>query len=68
MIDGSDAGIVPEDVAALSSRGHLSPEELWRLTLLKWRYDLGARGLEFAEVEKLLFLKWLYVTGRVSKK
>ena len=43
----------------------LSPHELYRLTLYKWRYTLEAAGFTPAEVADLLFLKWLRCTRRL---
>ncbi len=45
---------------------YLSPLELHRLTLYKWRYALEAFGFAPAEVRRLLFVKWLHVTQRVD--
>jgi hypothetical protein len=36
----------------------LSRDELWQLTLYKWRYTLEAMGFEESEVRHLLFQKW----------
>ncbi len=44
----------------------LAPEELYRLTLYKWRYSLEAYGFPDDEVRQLLFVKWLYATRRVA--
>lgn len=37
----------------------LDPEEVWRLTMFKWRYSLQAMGFNEREVRFLLFHKWL---------
>jgi hypothetical protein len=44
----------------------LTTEELYRLTLYKWRYSLEAFGFAGPEVSNLLFLKWLHCTRRVQ--
>ena len=44
----------------------LTTEELYRLTLYKWRYSLEAFGFGDYEVSNLLFLKWLHCTRRVQ--
>ena len=44
----------------------LTPTELYRLTLYKWRYSLEAYGFETAEVQELMFLKWLHATRHVE--
>jgi hypothetical protein len=46
--------------------GPLSAEELYQLTLYKWRYSLEAYGFAQAEVRELMFLKWLYATRRIQ--
>jgi hypothetical protein len=44
----------------------LSAEELYQLTLYKWRYSLEAYGFEPEEVRSLMFMKWLYASHRVQ--
>jgi len=44
----------------------LSQEELYQLTLYKWRYTLEACGFERDEVRELMFLKWLHASRRVA--
>jgi hypothetical protein len=44
----------------------LSAEELYQLTLYKWRYSLEAYGFDAAEVKDLMFLKWLHASRRVQ--
>ena len=44
----------------------LSAEELYQLTLYKWRYSLEAYGFDQAEVRDLMFLKWLHASRRVQ--
>jgi hypothetical protein len=46
--------------------GPLSAEELYQLTLYKWRYSLEAYGFEQHQVRELMFLKWLYASRRVQ--
>ncbi len=43
----------------------LSADELYQLTLYKWRYSLEAYGFEPDEVRALMFMKWLYASHRV---
>jgi hypothetical protein len=44
----------------------LSPDELYQLTLYKWRYSLEAYGFGPEEVRSLMFMKWLYASHRVQ--
>jgi hypothetical protein len=44
----------------------LTPEELYQLTLYKWRYSLEAYGFERHEIRELMFLKWLHASRRVQ--
>jgi hypothetical protein len=46
--------------------GPLSADELYQLTLYKWRYSLEAYGFEQHQVRELMFLKWLYASRRVQ--
>jgi hypothetical protein len=43
----------------------LSANELYQLTLYKWRYSLEAYGFQGEEVRDLMFLKWLHASRRV---
>ena len=43
----------------------LSANELYQLTLYKWRYSLEAYGFDQDEVRELMFLKWLHASRRV---
>ncbi len=43
----------------------LTPNELYQLTLYKWRYSLEAYGFGQDEVRELMFLKWLHASRRV---
>ena len=54
----------PEAPAAVDQP--LSQEELYQLTLYKWRYSLEAYGFERQEVRELMFLKWLHASRRVA--
>jgi hypothetical protein len=45
--------------------GPLSPAELYRLTLYKWRYSLEAYGFDQAQVRDLMFVKWLFTSRYV---
>jgi hypothetical protein len=44
----------------------LSADELYQLTLYKWRYSLEAFGFDSDEVRQLMFVKWLHASGRVQ--
>ena len=44
----------------------LSANELYQLTLYKWRYSLEAYGFQQHEVRDLMFLKWLHASRRVA--
>jgi hypothetical protein len=44
----------------------LSPADLQRLTLFKWRYSLEAQGFSSPECDGLLFLRWLRVRRPVA--
>lgn len=51
--------------AALVEDSPLSANELYQLTLYKWRYSLEAYGFDQDEVRELMFLKWLHASRRV---
>ena len=57
-----------ESTTALSivEDSSLSSNELYQLTLYKWRYSLEAYGFEQHEVKDLMFIKWLHATRRVQ--
>ena len=56
-----DASDVPaNDPRHAATRPPLTPEDLRRLTLYKWRYSLESSGFTPDQVGHLLFLKWLY--------
>ena len=52
--------------ASILEGSPLSADELYRLTLYKWRYSLEAYGFDQDEVRGLMFLKWLYASRRVQ--
>ncbi len=52
--------------AATTSESALSADELYQLTLYKWRYSLEAFGFEPEQVRDLMFVKWLHVSRRVQ--
>ena len=58
----------PESTTAISivEDSTLSSNELYQLTLYKWRYSLEAYGFEAHEVKDLMFMKWLHATRRVQ--
>ncbi|MCA1646945.1 MAG: hypothetical protein LC797_16280 [Chloroflexi bacterium] len=55
----------PSAVAMLVEDSPLSANELYQLTLYKWRYSLEAYGFQPPEVRQLMFLKWLHASRRV---
>ena len=52
--------------AAEAAPNPLTPDELYSLTLYKWRYSLEAYGFEARQVRELMFLKWLHASQRVQ--
>jgi hypothetical protein len=50
------------NTASSLEEGALSADELYRLTLYKWRYALEAYGFDATEVRQLMFLKWLHAS------
>jgi len=52
--------------ASILEESPLSADELYQLTLYKWRYSLEAYGFDQAEVRELMFLKWLYASRRLQ--
>jgi len=52
--------------ASILEDSPLSADELYQLTLYKWRYSLEAYGFDQDEVRELMFLKWLYASRRVQ--
>ena len=61
----ADPNSAPTTPAAPPEEQPLSQQELYRLTLYKWRYSLEAYGFEQHEVRELMFLKWLHASRRV---
>jgi hypothetical protein len=55
----------PSSATSLIEGSPLSANELYQLTLYKWRYSLEAYGFEQDEVRELMFLKWLHASRRV---
>jgi hypothetical protein len=51
--------------APTSDDAVLTAQELYQLTLYKWRYSLEAYGFDAQEVRELMFLKWLHASQRV---
>ena len=69
MIAEPNSTIAPEEATsapALVDANALSANELYQLTLYKWRYSLEAYGFEQHEVKDLMFMKWLHATRRVQ--
>ena len=64
----------PESTATTSTSTSTTPvadnpltaDELYQLTLYKWRYSLEAYGFDADEVRELMFLKWLHASRRVQ--
>jgi hypothetical protein len=56
----------PSAPASILEGSPLSADELYQLTLYKWRYSLEAYGFDHDEVRELMFLKWLYASRRVQ--
>ncbi len=55
----------PTPASSLVEDSPLSANELYQLTLYKWRYSLEAYGFQQDEVRDLMFLKWLHASRRV---
>ena len=70
MIAEPDSSVTTEQeptrALALVETSPLTPNELYQLTLYKWRYSLEAYGFEQHEVKDLMFMKWLHATRRVQ--
>ena len=56
----------PTTALSIVEDSTLSSNELYQLTLYKWRYSLEAYGFEQHEVKDLMFIKWLHATRRVQ--
>lgn len=73
LADSTPAALSPrlggESSPARSRRstagGPLTGEELYQLTLYKWRYSLEALGFAAGSVRSLMFLKWLHLSERL---
>ena len=55
----------PASLPSVLVEGPLSAEELYQLTLFKWRYWLEASGFERPQIRQLMFMKWLYASHRL---
>jgi hypothetical protein len=68
VIAQPDSSTAPEPGSTTSVIDHspLSADELYQLTLYKWRYSLEAFGFDTGEVRELMFLKWLHASRRVQ--
>jgi hypothetical protein len=55
-----------EPASSFLEDGPLSADELYQLTLYKWRYSLEAYGFDQEQVRELMFLKWLHASRRVQ--
>lgn len=51
----------------LSDPAALSPAEITRLTLFKWRYMCLAYGFKGADVPRLVFARWLVWQGKLGQ-
>ena len=58
-------GAPATDPSRATPRPPLTPEDLRRLTLYKWRYSLESSGFSSDQVGHLLFLKWLYANRMI---
>ena len=68
MITDSNSTIASAEVVSAPSPvedSPLSADELYQLTLYKWRYSLEAYGFPPGQVRDLMFLKWLHASRRV---
>jgi hypothetical protein len=64
--DSSTPTQTTSSATALAEFSPLSANELYQLTLYKWRYSLEAYGFDQDEVRDLMFLKWLHASRRVE--
>lgn len=61
-----EAAAVPSGVSSqISQRPPLTPAEIRRLTLYKWRYSLESSGFSADQVGRLLFLKWMVANSGI---
>jgi hypothetical protein len=65
VIAHPDSTTTPAGATPAVDASPLSANELYQLTLYKWRYSLEAYGFDHHEVRELMFLKWLHASRRV---
>ena len=65
MIAEPNSSVSTDETTSLVEDNPLSANELYQLTLYKWRYSLEAYGFQTDEVRDLMFLKWLHASRRV---
>ena len=65
MIAEPNSSVSTDETTSLVEATPLSANELYQLTLYKWRYSLEAYGFQTDEVRDLMFLKWLHASRRV---
>ena len=65
MIAEPNSSVSTDETTSLVEANPLSANELYQLTLYKWRYSLEAYGFQTDEVRDLMFLKWLHASRRV---
>ncbi len=65
MIAEPNSSVSTDETTALVEANPLSANELYQLTLYKWRYSLEAYGFQTDQVRDLMFLKWLHASRRV---
>lgn len=66
LIYGTEPAARTQPLEAGAAMERLSPDELYQLSLYKWRYSLEARGFDAQQVRQLMFVKWLHATRRVT--
>ena len=49
-----------EPASEAEAESALTSQDVWRLTLYKWRYSLESHGFSTEQARRLLFLRWLY--------
>jgi hypothetical protein len=65
VIAEPNSSVSTDETTSLVEANPLSANELYQLTLYKWRYSLEAYGFQTDEVRDLMFLKWLHASRRV---
>ena len=68
MIAEPNSSVSTQEATSAPARVEESPlssNELYQLTLYKWRYSLEAYGFHADEVRDLMFLKWLHASRRI---